>query len=183
MPFCVGEFFGRIEDGDDAPFVAIAALGTTADRFDRGRCRCDFLYLLVQRRLIVLDLDDQRSIGLGRDLERWDFLPADKEILGNPISVGEWLGCPGDDAQAVPQWMLISVEAVHERVNRIRPLVGSTAPIFGAAIADHHWCLSGGLSTASALRFSRRRRMRSAEVNARSPCGLGPGMEYCIPSL
>ncbi len=71
MPFCVGEFFGRIEDGDDAPFVAIAALGTTADRFDRGRCRCDFLYLLVQRRLIVLDLDDQRSIGLGRDLERW----------------------------------------------------------------------------------------------------------------
>jgi hypothetical protein len=69
MPFCAGEFFGRIEDGDGAPFVAIAALGTTADRIDRGRCRGDFLDLLVQRRLIVLDLDDQRSIGLRRDLE------------------------------------------------------------------------------------------------------------------
>ena len=42
---------------------------------------------------------------------------------------------------------------------------------------------SGGLSAASALRFSRRRRMRSAEVNARSPCGLGPGMWHAIPSL
>src|ERR1035438_553568 len=38
MPFCAGEFFGRIEDRDGAPFVAIAALGTTADRIDRGRC-------------------------------------------------------------------------------------------------------------------------------------------------
>jgi hypothetical protein len=34
---------------------------------------------------------------------------------------------------------LISVEAVRERVDRIRPLVGSTTPIFGAAIADHDW--------------------------------------------
>jgi len=33
--------------------------------------------------------------------------------------------------------VLISVEAVRERVDRIRPLVGSAAPIFGAAIADH----------------------------------------------
>ena len=69
MPFCAGEFFGRIEDRDGAPFVAIAAPGTIADRIDRGRCRSDFLALLVQCRLIVLDLDDQRNIGLGRDLE------------------------------------------------------------------------------------------------------------------
>ena len=66
MPFCCGELFGWIEDRDDAPFVAIAAPGTTADR---GRCRGDLLELLVQCRLIVLDLDDQRNIGLGRDLE------------------------------------------------------------------------------------------------------------------
>jgi hypothetical protein len=35
----------------------------------------------------------------------------------------------------------VSVEAVRERVDRIRPLVGSTASIFGAAIADHDWWL------------------------------------------
>jgi hypothetical protein len=69
MPFRCGEFFGWIEDRDDAPFVAIAAPGTTADRIDWGRCRGDLLELLVQCRLIVLDLDDQRNIGLGRDLE------------------------------------------------------------------------------------------------------------------
>ena len=69
MPFGAGEFFGRIEDRDGAPFVAIAAPGTTADRIDWGRCRGDLLELLVQCRLIVLDLDDQRNIGLGRDLE------------------------------------------------------------------------------------------------------------------
>ncbi len=40
--------------------------------------------------------------------------------------------------------LLISVEAVHERVNRIRPLVGSTAPIFGAAI-----CWNGATSLIS----------------------------------
>src|ERR1700721_1902186 len=69
MPFCAGEFFGRIEDRDGAPFVAIAALGTTADRIDWRRRRGDFLDLLVQCRLIVLDLGDQRSIGLSRDLK------------------------------------------------------------------------------------------------------------------
>ena len=42
--------------------------------------------------------------------------------------------------QVVPP-VLISVEAVRERVDRIRPLVGSTAPIFGAAVADHDWRL------------------------------------------
>ena len=69
MPFGAGEFLGRIEDRDGAPFVAIAAPGATADRIDRGRRRSDFLDLLVQCRLIVLDLDDQRSIGRGRGLE------------------------------------------------------------------------------------------------------------------
>jgi hypothetical protein len=69
MPFGRDEFFGRIEDRDGAPFVAVAALGATADRIDRGRRGSDFLALLVQCRLIVLDLDDQRDVGLGRDLE------------------------------------------------------------------------------------------------------------------
>jgi hypothetical protein len=69
MPFRRGEFFGRIEDRDGAPFVAIAALGTIADLIDRGRCGGDFLDLLVLRWLVVFDLDDQRNIGFGRDLE------------------------------------------------------------------------------------------------------------------
>src|SRR6202034_3473944 len=66
MPFCA---FGRIEDRDSGPFVAIAALGTTADRIDWRRRRGDFLDLLVQCRLIVLDLGDQRGIGLSRVLK------------------------------------------------------------------------------------------------------------------
>ena len=69
MPFRRGEFFAWIEDRGGAPFVAIAAPGTTADRIDRGRCGGDFLDLLVQCWLIVLDLDDQRDIGLAGDLE------------------------------------------------------------------------------------------------------------------
>jgi hypothetical protein len=48
MPFCAGAFIGRIEDRDGAPFIAIAALGTTVGRIDRGLGRGDFLDLLVQ---------------------------------------------------------------------------------------------------------------------------------------
>jgi hypothetical protein len=61
----------RRRHAPDAPFVAIAALGTTADRFDRGRCRCDFLYLLVQRRPALeadIDLMPGRFLKPGRKL-------------------------------------------------------------------------------------------------------------------
>jgi hypothetical protein len=64
--------------------------------------------------------------------------------------------------------------AVREGVDRSRPLIGSTAPIFGAAIADHDWRLACRLG----LAFLATASLRSAEVNARSPCGLGPDMGY-----
>jgi hypothetical protein len=60
--------------------------------------------------------------------------------------------------------------AVREGVDRSRPLIGSTAPIFGAAIADHDWRLACRLGPAFLAKAS--------HALGRSPCGLGPGMGY-----
>ena len=69
MPVAVGEFVGGIEDGDGAAFVAVAAVVVAMGGAERGRGGGDFLDLLVQGRLVVLDLDDQGDVGFGGDLE------------------------------------------------------------------------------------------------------------------
>ena len=68
-PVGAGELVGRIEDGDGAALVAVAAYVVTVIGFERRRGfgNCDDL--LEQGRLVVLDLDDQRDIGFGCDLE------------------------------------------------------------------------------------------------------------------
>ena len=108
MPFCAGEFFGRIEDRDGAPFVAIAALGTTADSIDRGRCRGDFLDLLVQCRLIVLD-PRLRGAGSGRSAQYWPrprprrFFLAMQSIHRDDCPVGQ----PEFGEQFLRRWNLV----------------------------------------------------------------------------
>ncbi len=69
MPVGAGQLFGGIKDGDCAAFVAVAAFVVAVGRPERRRGRGDELALLVQGRLVVLDLDDQGDVGLCGNLE------------------------------------------------------------------------------------------------------------------
>jgi hypothetical protein len=69
MPVGVAEFVGGVEDGDAAAFVAVASGVVAMVGPDRGCGGGDVLDPLVQRRLIVLDLNDQGNIGFLGDLE------------------------------------------------------------------------------------------------------------------
>jgi hypothetical protein len=71
MPVGTGERAGRMEDGDGAGFVAIAAAVAGPDDVVWGAGCGDMVDRLFQRRLIVLDLDDEADVaGLG-DGERF----------------------------------------------------------------------------------------------------------------
>jgi hypothetical protein len=69
MPVGVGEFVLGIEHRDGAGFVAVARLVAALGRAERGGGDGDFRDFLVQRRLVVLDLDDQGDCGLRGDFE------------------------------------------------------------------------------------------------------------------
>ena len=69
MPVGVGQSVCRLENGDGAAFVAVAALVVAVDRPERCRGRGDFLDCLVQGRLVVLDANDQGNADLCGDLE------------------------------------------------------------------------------------------------------------------
>ena len=69
MPVGIGQTVGGIEDGDDAAFVAVAALVVAVDRAERCRGGRDLLDLLMQGRLVVLDADDQGDVGLSCDFK------------------------------------------------------------------------------------------------------------------
>lgn len=68
-PIGVGELVGKIEDGDGAALVAVTADVVTVIGAERRRGFGNRGDLLEQGRLVVLDLDDQRDIGFGCDLE------------------------------------------------------------------------------------------------------------------
>jgi hypothetical protein len=68
-PIGVGEPVGRVEYGDGAAFVAVAAYIVAVIGPERRRGFGDRGDLLEQGRLVVLDLDDQCDIGFGCDLE------------------------------------------------------------------------------------------------------------------
>jgi len=76
VPVGVGQLVCGIEDGDGATFVAVAALVVAVGGPKRCRRRGDFLDLLVQGRLVVLDADDQGDVGCGGDLEMLFSRPA-----------------------------------------------------------------------------------------------------------
>jgi hypothetical protein len=69
LPVGVGELVGRIEDGDGAAFVAAAPDVVAVVNPERRRGGGDFRDPRVQGWLIVLDLNDQRYVGLFGDLE------------------------------------------------------------------------------------------------------------------
>jgi hypothetical protein len=69
MPGGAAQFVGGIENGDGSAFVSVAPLVAATGRPGRRRGRTDLLGLPVQRRLVVLDLDDQGNVGARRDLE------------------------------------------------------------------------------------------------------------------
>ena len=71
MPIGAGELVGGIEDGDEARLVAITAPVVAAGGTERSGGRADLLSLLVQGRLVVLDLDDQGDVGVAGDLEQF----------------------------------------------------------------------------------------------------------------
>jgi hypothetical protein len=68
-PLGVGYLVGGVEHGGDARLIAVAAFVMAFVVSKRRRGLRDGLDLLMQRRLVVLDLDDQVGIGLGSDLE------------------------------------------------------------------------------------------------------------------
>jgi hypothetical protein len=63
-PLGAGELVGRVEHGGDARFIAVAAfvVAFVVSVWRRGLRDC--LDLLMQGRLVVLDLDDQAGICL-----------------------------------------------------------------------------------------------------------------------
>ncbi len=69
MPTGVGQLVCGIEDKDGATLVAVAALVVAVDRPERRRSCGDFLNLLVQGRLVVLDPDDQGDVDVCGDLK------------------------------------------------------------------------------------------------------------------
>ena len=69
MPVRGGELVGGIEDGDSAAFVAVATFVVAVVGLERRRGRGAPGNLLEQGRLVVLDLDDRRDVGLRGDLE------------------------------------------------------------------------------------------------------------------
>ncbi len=69
LPVGVGEFAAWIEDGDGAAFVARAPDVVAAIGAERLRGGGDFRDPRVECRLVVLNLDDQRDVGLFGDLE------------------------------------------------------------------------------------------------------------------
>ena len=71
MPVSASEFLGGIEDGDDTALVAVAALVVASGGAGRSGGRADLPGLLVQGRLVVLDLDDQGDVGVAGDLEQF----------------------------------------------------------------------------------------------------------------
>ena len=69
LPSSVGEAVGWIEDGDGAALVAIASpIAAGRDGEWRGASG-DGLAVLEKGALVVLDLDDQRDVGFGCDVE------------------------------------------------------------------------------------------------------------------
>lgn len=68
-PFGVGEGVGGVEDGDAAILLPVAPTITAADVGERRGGGAEVLRLLMQSRLVVLELDDQVELGVSGGLE------------------------------------------------------------------------------------------------------------------
>jgi hypothetical protein len=61
-PLGVGQLAGRTENASGARLIAVAAFVVALVKPQRRRGLRDRLYLLMEARLVVLDLDDQAGI-------------------------------------------------------------------------------------------------------------------------
>ena len=68
-PFDVGEGVGGVEDADAALLLAVAPAIAAADVGERRGGGAEVLRLLMQSRLVVLELDDQVEPGISGGLE------------------------------------------------------------------------------------------------------------------
>jgi hypothetical protein len=68
-PLEIGQLAGHIKDADDARLIAVAAFVVALVEPERGLGLRDRLDLLMQGRLVVLNLDDQPGICCRSDLE------------------------------------------------------------------------------------------------------------------
>ena len=87
MPVGIGQLVGRIEDGDGAAFVAVAALVSAVNRPERRRGGRDLLNLLVQGRLVVLNTDDQDDVGCRRDFEMFFWQCSASRVTMAPSAI------------------------------------------------------------------------------------------------
>ena len=71
LPSGVGEAIVRIEDGDGATLVAIARPIVAGGGGEWRGGGGDGLAVPEEVALVVLDLDDQRDVGFGRDFEEF----------------------------------------------------------------------------------------------------------------
>lgn len=71
LPVGAGQRVGRIEDGDGAALVAVAALVVAMGSMERCRGGRDLLDCLMQGRLVAPDPDDQGYVGGCRDGEKF----------------------------------------------------------------------------------------------------------------
>jgi hypothetical protein len=69
LPVVIVEFPRGIEDADGAAFVAVAAFVMAVVRTQRRRGGGELRDVLVQGRLVALDLDDQVDAGLLGDVK------------------------------------------------------------------------------------------------------------------
>jgi len=68
-PFDVGEGVGGVEDADAALLLPVAPAIAAADVGERRGGGAEVLCLLMQSRLVVLELDDQVEPGISGGLE------------------------------------------------------------------------------------------------------------------
>ena len=106
MPLGVGQFTGGIEDGDGAAFVAVAALVAAVGRPERRRSRGDFLNLLVQGRLVVLDLDDQGDVGFSGDFKMFFWQCSASSVTIAPSAT------PSSASSACAAWISLDFPAM-----------------------------------------------------------------------
>src|SRR4051794_30834392 len=94
LPAGVGQAACGMEHGDGAAFVAVASAIAAAGRPERRRGRADLLDLLVQGRLVVLDLHDQSDVGCCGDLEMFFW-----QCSASRVTIAPW-GTPSSASSA-----------------------------------------------------------------------------------
>ena len=117
LPVGAGERAGRVEDGDNAGFVAIAAAVAGPEDVVWGAGCGDMVDRLFQRRLIVLDLDDEADVARLGDGERffWQCRASRVTSVSSAMSSSAssaWAAGISLDFSAISTWASTSLVSV-----------------------------------------------------------------------